>query len=74
MNKQKTIKQIEEEMPETMKNGLIRKARNSNKEDFDLEEAIKDICDGQIEFYNHFKSNDKFREKFSEMMFSKVCD
>ena len=74
MNKQEIIKEIKEEIPETMKKGLIRKVRNTDREDFDLEEAMQDICNSQIEFYNHFKNNDRFRKKFSEMMFELVTE
>ena len=74
MDKQETIKEIKEEIPETMKKGLIRKVKNTDREDFDLEEAMQDICNNQIEFYNHFKNNDRFRKKFSEMMFDLVTE
>ena len=74
MNKQETIKEIKEEIPETMKKGLIRKVKNTDREDFDLEEAMQDICNNQVEFVNHFTNNDRFREKFSEMMFDLVTE
>ena len=74
MNNKERLEQVKEEMPETIKRGLARKVKNSNKEDFDVEEAIEDICDSQIEFFNHFKSNDRFREKFSEMMFKQYLE
>ena len=58
-----------ENIPETIKNPLTRRAKESSREDFDMEEEVKEIVENQIDFYNKFKRNKKFREKFSEMMF-----
>ena len=74
MNKQEIIEEIKKDLPETMEKGLARKVKNTDREDFDIEEAMEDIVNNQVEFLNRFISNDRFREKFSEMMFERYLE
>ena len=74
MNKQEIIKEIKKDLPETMEKALARKVKNSNREDFDIAEAMEDIINNQINLYNYFKRNERFREKFSEIMFERYLE
>jgi len=74
MSKQEIIKEIKKDLPETMEKALARKIKNTDREDFDIEEAMEDIINNQVEFLNHFTGKDRFREKFSEMMFERYLE
>jgi len=58
-----------EDVPETLLKPLKRRAKQSTKEDFDLEEEMKDVIENQIEFYNRYKTKSRFRQEFLDMMF-----
>ena len=63
-----------EDIPETLLKTLKRRAKQSTKEEFDLEEEIKDIVENQIAFYNRYKTKSRFRQEFSDMMFKQYLE
>jgi len=74
MNNEEKLEQVKKDLPETMRKGLIRKIKNSNREDFDLAEAMEDIINNQFEFIDRFINNERFREKFTEIMFEQYLE